>query len=401
MKNFRSFVALILIILCSLSLFAQDKVDYHYFKSALQYKSKEDYKNAALDFSIFLRDNPEHKMATYFRAYCYLYLRHYDKSIEDFKRLMVIDPLDVDGPYGAGRASYEKGEFENAVQYYTKALQLNRAHLPSFNDRGMAYCRMHLFDQGLADFYKAMEVDSNFAMVYVNTGAARYFNQDLENPSKRDLRIAKGWFDKAIERDKELHLAYYNRAAVNFFLEDYEASLKDMNRTLLIDPEFPMNYFYTGVIYKKMGNYKRAVAEFNKTLKLNPDIPFALEEIAQVHKEKGEYDKAIEFYNKAANVRHTLGDIYRGLMCYRVASIEALQGNREAMYTKLKEAQKLDLFSDRKVYKEFLILEDFDKFRKETAFIKFVKAVTKGKKENKFLDPSLRWFRMQGVGQKG
>ena len=64
------------------------------------------------------------------------------------------------------------------------------------------------------------------------------------------------------------------------------------------------------------------------------------------------------------------------------------------MYTQLATAKRLSAFSDKKVYQRFLKEPAFKKYRKEKKFRNFTKAVTKIKKEYKFLHSELRWYRM-------
>lgn len=401
MKIIQTFIG-IFILAFSFTGFSQDAeskpdptVDYHYYKSGIVNKSKKDYKAAVIDFNIFLKYNPTHQMAIYFRGYCYMYQQEYENAIKDFEQLMEMDPTNIDGSFGAAKTYYQQGDYENAVKYYRKSIQLNQFHVPSYNDIGMTYCAMNKFDQALNSFYKAIEVDSSFAMAYCNAGAARYFNQDQENPSKRDLHIAKDWFTKALERDNMLYLAYYNRAAVNYFLGLYEESIDDLNYAILLEPRKGMNYFYTGVIYNEMGKSSRAISEFNKAIKLQPNLPFPYELLGDIYKESGEHEKAIDYYTQASNTDYQIGESYDGLMQYKIASIHALNKKESAMHTALQKAKALKVFEYRKLYNEFMKSKEFMAFKTSSKMKKFIKEITKAKKTGDFLDTSLRWFRMQ------
>ncbi|MEO1438431.1 MAG: hypothetical protein AAFV80_23025, partial [Bacteroidota bacterium] len=66
------------------------------------------------------------------------------------------------------------------------------------------------------------------------------------------------------------------------------------------------------------------------------------------------------------------------------------------MYQSLKEAKRLGVFTDRKVYQDYLRSEAFKEYRREKDFEKFTKSLSNIKKENRFLNPNLRWFRMNG-----
>lgn len=373
----------------------EDKPDFYFFKTALKHKAQKNYKEAIADFTTFINYYSDYEKAYYFRGYTYLYVEEYDNAIKDFEKLAELNPNSTDAFFALGKTYYEAKKYEKSVEYYTKSLQIDKLSAKCYNDRGMAYCMQDKFDQGLKDFYQAVRYDSTFAMAYCNAGAARYFNQDLANPVERDLKIARDWFDQAIERDSRLFLAYYNRAAVNYFLEDYDKSIRDLTQALNLHPENAMTYFYMGVVYAAKGNIKRAESEFNKALIFRPELPFPKEEIAHIKKTQGDYESAISYYKEARFANYDIGKSYRGLMAYRIAEVHALNNNVVAMHDYLEQASRDGVFGDRKVYQDFLRNKAFRSYRSQKRLKKFTKAITKGKKDNKFLDPSLRWFRMQ------
>ena len=70
-------------------------------------------------------------------------------------------------------------------------------------DRGIAYGEKGQYDQAIADFNKALEIDSKSASAYYNRGIA-YLNK-----GQFDWAIAD--FNKALEIDPKSASAYYNR----------------------------------------------------------------------------------------------------------------------------------------------------------------------------------------------
>lgn len=374
---------------------ADPSIDYHYYKTGLVHKSKQNYEEAVKDFTIFLKYNPEHKKTIYFRGYCQLYSSEYEGALEDFKTLMKLDPTSIDGSFGAAQTCYKSRQYKKALDYYNKTLQLNKFHVPSYNDLGLTYCGLNRFDEALRSFQQAIRIDSTFAMAYCNAGAARYFNQDQANPVRKDMEEAKTFFSQAIALDEELNLAYYNRAAVNYFMGEYKESLVDINMSILLDPLNAMNFFYSGVIYQKMGKPGRATNEFEKAIKLNPELPFPYEVLGDIAKESGDFTSAQTYYEQAAKAGDAKGDSYKGLMAYRVAEMYAINDDLPAMYAALDRAKALGVFEYRKVYTDFLASKSFKKHFKEDKLRKFTKSISKAKKTGDFLDPSMRWFRMQ------
>jgi len=83
-----------------------------------------------------------------------------------------------------GVAWAEKGDFDNAIADFTKAIEINPNHAKAYNNRGLAYGGKQEYDSAISDFNKAIEINPAYAGAYNNRGIAHY---------------AKGEHDKAWE----------------------------------------------------------------------------------------------------------------------------------------------------------------------------------------------------------
>ena len=76
----------------------------------------------------------------------------------------------------------------------------------AYNNRGIAYCQDGEYDQAIDSFSKAVELDPNYVEIYNNRGIAYYCKGDF-NLSIRD-------FNKAIQWKPSLAEIYNNRGIV-------------------------------------------------------------------------------------------------------------------------------------------------------------------------------------------
>lgn len=371
-------------------------VDYEWYNKGLGQKKVGAYQQAHQSFAQFIQQYPHQEPQAYFhRGYSSYYLKNYQAAIDDFKELYRLNPNNVDGPYALGRTFYQLEKYTESIDYFSLAIQVDPSYAAAYNDRGMVRCLQQNYESALEDFYKATSIDTSFAMAYNNTGTARYFNQDIAKPNRKDLQIAHEWFSKAIEQDRTLALAYRNRATMNIFLKRPEAALMDLNQASRIEPENGMVYFYFGVVYADQNKNKKAIASFTKALEFNPQLSFAFEEMGNLYKDQQQETKAIEQYKLAQTARPNTGKLYQGLMAYRMALVYAEMGQKDQMLQVLKKGRKAKVFSDMRVYQDFLKAKEFKNFRDKRAFKRFTRSVRKGKKDNKFLHPELAWFRMR------
>jgi SpoVK/Ycf46/Vps4 family AAA+-type ATPase len=78
---------------------------------------------------------------------------------------------------------YEHGEFEKAIELYTKAIAYARSDDPVYkyyNNRGLSYACLEKYQEALADFSKVLELKPNFAEAWYLLGLAKEYMGNLQ-----------------------------------------------------------------------------------------------------------------------------------------------------------------------------------------------------------------------------
>lgn len=57
-------------------------------------------------------------------------------------------------------------DYENAIKYYTEALELNPSNAIYYSNRSLAYLRTECYGYALADATRALEIDKNYIKGY-------------------------------------------------------------------------------------------------------------------------------------------------------------------------------------------------------------------------------------------
>ncbi len=86
---------------------------------------------------------------------------------------------------------YDEGRYDEAIAEYTKAIELDQNDARYYCNRGIAYNQKGQYDLAIADYNKAIELDQNDARYYYNRGIA------YTHKGQYDLAIAD--FNKAIQ----------------------------------------------------------------------------------------------------------------------------------------------------------------------------------------------------------
>ncbi len=76
--------------------------------------------------------------------------------------------------YNQGNAHYEEGKFDEAIEDYKKAIELESEFTEAYNNLGNAYGRKGDYDEAIINYTKAMKISPRFGKAYVNLGYAYY-----------------------------------------------------------------------------------------------------------------------------------------------------------------------------------------------------------------------------------
>jgi Tfp pilus assembly protein PilF len=101
-----------------------------------------------------------------------------------------------DGPKDAkfyidrGIAYEEKGQFDQAVDDFTKALEIDPKNAGAYYHRGIGYVNQEQYTWAIDDFTKALEIDPKNAGAYYYRGVAYYSKKEYDK-SWKDIKKAQ------------------------------------------------------------------------------------------------------------------------------------------------------------------------------------------------------------------
>ncbi len=365
------------------------------YDSALRLRREGNYKDAVKLFTSAMEHTDGDVLEIRIqRGYTFYYLKDYGSAVEDFKVWASVAPKDADAHIALGKALMKVPAPIEAISSFNEAIELDPENATALNDRGMVKSSLKQFAGALDDFESAILHRPDFASAYNNAGAARFFNQDIDNPIESDIIAARNLFSQAIEADPTLAIAYRNRGAMHLFLESFGNATEDFRVAARLTPDDPVAFFYAGVAYARKGEPNLGIDFLEQTLEVKPTFFYALEAQADIRKQQNRFDDAIELYKEAKRAAPDHQTVFKGLMDYKIAVIHAHKKDKTEMFSRLKSAKKLGAFSDKAVYKKFLSQREFRSYRSNKKFRRFTKSLSKLKKEYKFLKSELRWFRM-------
>jgi Flp pilus assembly protein TadD len=117
----------------------------------------------------------------------------------------------------------EKGQLDQAITEFTKAIELDPKSDWAYSNRGLAYVRKGQYDQAISDCNKALEINPRDAKAYFGRGLAY-----ADGKGQYDQAISD--FSKTIELNPRLAEAYSNRGLAYLDLAQFDHGCQDLQK---------------------------------------------------------------------------------------------------------------------------------------------------------------------------
>jgi serine/threonine-protein kinase len=176
-------------------------------------------------------------------------------------------------------------------------------------------------DAAIANFKRAIELDTHFALAYSGLGAC-YANRVFKGLGEsEDYTYAEAAFSKAFFYDPNVVEARVLMVMVYMARGEKKKARSEIE---LLQKQFPNDaalYFVTGVVHRLDGKYDESLKAFEKLSRLDPAArAVAAYNSARIYIYKRDFDKALEMLDKGAKAEpnHPMIKIFRsGVFFYQ------------------------------------------------------------------------------------
>ncbi len=236
-----------------------------------------------------------------------------------------------------GLAYNNKGDYEKAIEYYQKALEIEESKLGrdhpdtalSYINLGTAYSNEGDYGKAIENYQKALEItESKLGKDHPDT-AASYNNLGTAYLYKGDYNKAIEYHKKALEiresrlgRDHPDTATTYNDLGRTYsYKGDYDKAIRYYQKALEITesklgkdhPDTAISYSNLGVAYNGKRDFEKAIEYYQKALEIaepilgqdHPQTATSYNNLGLAYHNKGNYDKAIVYYYKSLEIRES------------------------------------------------------------------------------------------------
>lgn len=196
----------------------------HYIDARKLYDSGK-YEDALRAATAAASDSTVRVQAYRLRARIYRALHRPKDALDDFTRLLKIDPNSAEDTQSRAQTYLEIDDPARAAQDFTRLIDLKNSG-DAFNGRGLCYLKMNETQKAIEDFTRAIERDPRVEF---------YLQRGLAWGSAGEHNKAVGDLDRAIELQPELSATYRARAGEKQKLGDQAGAKRDRERALSLE----------------------------------------------------------------------------------------------------------------------------------------------------------------------
>jgi len=266
----------------------------------------------------------------------YLNEQDYDQAINYYDRAINLDPEFIDAYNNRGVAYLESNEPGLALESYNHAIQLKPDYYEAILNRSGAYIELGRTEPALRDLELLQSVFPDTSIVYFSIGLAkskaREFNGAIASfkqawvmdSSNAEIPInigtafyyqdsydsAKFYLEKALEIEPEQGNAY-NAMSLMAIDQGYLSSAMDLiNKALDFAPNDPYFLNNRGYIHLLSDSIDLAEADINESIRIDPYNGWAYRNKGIMYIKKQQFTDAVRLLTQAVKMDNTIEAVY-------------------------------------------------------------------------------------------
>ncbi len=309
----------------------------------------DNYKKALAEKKYQQKD---HALVLYRIGYSQYKLKQHDDAEKMFKEAIAAKADLKKAYWDLASLYFDKSEFENAAEYYGKAIEQYKSEPSSLKTlyywRGRSYNAVKKYADALTYFKLAISIDSTNGYYNVSaadasynlgeyTNAARYYQQSIRYGSddKKIMSYRYYWmgqsyykmakydealtaYNGAMEYNPENGDASWGIASVYYNQQKWAEAAAQYTKTMNFFRKDTISmvdlYYIRGRCYDGQNDYAKAIADFDAALKLDPADRQSVWQKASILRKQKKIKEAIVLYDKAIELYEgttgSLDDLY-------------------------------------------------------------------------------------------
>lgn len=160
----------------------------------------------------------------------------------------------------AGNQFFTDELYHEAIEEYTKAIQVNPYDRIAWYNRAVSYHKLEDINRAIHDLSRILMLEDGFVAAYFLRGTYHF---ELE-----DYRKSKADFSSILSIRPNDALSYRKRGTVRYMMRDQHGALKDYDQSIVLNPKDPISFHDRAVVRDYLGDKKGAKLDRNMVKEL-------------------------------------------------------------------------------------------------------------------------------------
>ena len=199
---------------------------------------------------------PLNESSRFLLALSYVSLGRKNLAIPELEQLALSNPKSAVYPYWLSRLMYRKMDFEKALKFAEKAVQLDAAFPKAYDQLGLCYAGLGRNEDAILAYRNAMRLSD----------------------------------------EKSLHWPWpsMNLGTLYLRLERLPEAEDTLRKSIAVEPSFPVSHFRLGQVLEKQGRISEATQELLEACRLDPTYPEPHYALARIFRRQNDTKSAEE-----------------------------------------------------------------------------------------------------------
>jgi len=236
----------------------------------------------------------------------------YQEAVDEYKKAIELDRNSADLHHGLGLAYMKLSDRAKATEAFKEAIRLRPGWAEAHYDLGRAYHELGQYEAAASSFEEAIRLEPDFFEALISLGST-YQHSGLHVRSVEVLR--KAVLLRATNLDAKCALA--TALILSGEPRDAATVLEEATR---LSPQSSLVYSTLGQAYRLLGKYQEALGALQQALRLSPEDPVAYNYLGMTYESLqlkqdavAAYKQAIAFKSDYAEAHYNLALLYLSL----------------------------------------------------------------------------------------
>jgi len=264
-----------------------------------------------------------------------------------------------------GILSYQKQDYQNALDFLNQANQLAPNSAQTLSNLGLVHNALLEYSEALQFFNLAIQRDPNIPETHNNRGnALKGLQKNNEANQAYEIAIALrpnyaealsnqgvllleggmankaiSLFEKSLQANPNFAIAYNNLGNAFTEIENYDDAFQCFERALQINPNYLDACLNFGNSLKKCKQYEAAIDCYQHALKINPENARTFYSLGEIYYDTGDSDLAKTYYAKSLGLHPTDIETHNALTIAQIPKVakngEELSNSRRSFTQQL------------------------------------------------------------------